>query len=300
MKKRILLILLCVLLLSGCTKQLKDSNDKVVVNKATGQVMTENIICQPTDKKVIKSYEKNGVKIDKLPKCDNFTPITKYEGLWTSIFVKPLAWVIIKIGFVVKNYALALIVACIIIRTILYPVTKKTAMQSELLKKAQPELNKLEKKYQGKNSQEDQTKKAQEMMMIYQKYKINPLGGCILAIVQLPLLFAFYEAILRTPAIFEEKFITLQLGTTPLIGIKSGNIAYLILVILIMVTTYFSFRKTLKDQSAMAKQMKITLYFMLAIILYASLTMSSALGIYWITSSLFTIIQNKLVERKKV
>ena len=58
------------------------------------------------------------------------------------------------------------------------PVTKKTAVQSELIKQAQPELAKLEKKYQGKDSQEDQTKKAQEMMLIYQKLKalenINP------------------------------------------------------------------------------------------------------------------------------
>ena len=47
-------------------------------------------------------------------------------------------------------------------------------MQSELLKKAQPEINKLEKKYENKTSAEDQNKKAQEMMLIYQKYKINP------------------------------------------------------------------------------------------------------------------------------
>ena len=49
-------------------------------------------------------------------------------------------------------------------------------MQSELMKRAQPELAKLEKKYAGKDSQEDQTRKAQEMMMIYQKYKINPVS----------------------------------------------------------------------------------------------------------------------------
>ena len=51
------------------------------------------------------------------------------------------------------------------------PITKKTAVQSELIKKAQPELDKLEKKYKGKDSQEDQTRKAQEMLMIYQKYQ---------------------------------------------------------------------------------------------------------------------------------
>ena len=299
MKKKILLIFMCVLLLTGCTKSMQDDDGKIVRNEKTGQTITENIICKPTDKDIVNIYEENGKKIDNLPKCENFSPIGNYEGLWTSLFVKPLAWVIIQIGTLLGNYGLALIVACLIIRLLLYPVTKKTAMQSELLKQANPELEKLEKKYRGKTSQEDQTKKAQEMMLIYQKYKINPIGGCLLAFIQLPLLFAFYEAILRTPVIFEEKFLGLELGRTPLNAITGGQYIYIILIILILLTTYILFRKTMQDQSQMAQQMKFTLYFMLVFILIASFTLTTALGIYWITSSVFTILQNYLVERKK-
>lgn len=299
MKKKILLIFMCVLLLTGCTKSMQDDDGKIVRNEKTGQTITENIICKPTDKDIVNIYEENGKKIDNLPKCENFSPIGNYEGLWTSLFVKPLAWVIIQIGTLLGNYGLALIVACLIIRLLLYPVTKKTAMQSELLKQANPELEKLEKKYRGKTSQEDQTKKAQEMMLIYQKYKINPIGGCLLAFIQLPLLFAFYEAILRTPVIFEEKFLGLELGRTPLNAITGGQYIYIILIVLILLTTYISFRKTMQDQSQMAQQMKFTLYFMLVFILIASFTLTTALGIYWITSSVFTILQNYLVERKK-
>ena len=299
MKKKILLIFMCVLLLTGCTKSMQDDDGKIVRNEKTGQTITENIICKPTDKDIVNIYEENGKKIDNLPKCENFSPIGNYEGLWTSLFVKPLAWVIIQIGTLLGNYGLALIVACLIIRLLLYPVTKKTAMQSELLNQANPELEKLEKKYRGKTSQEDQTKKAQEMMLIYQKYKINPIGGCLLAFIQLPLLFAFYEAILRTPVIFEEKFLGLELGRTPLNAITGGQYIYIILIILILLTTYISFRKTMQDQSQMAQQMKFTLYFMLVFILIASFTLTTALGIYWITSSVFTILQNYLVERKK-
>ena len=288
--QKILLIILCVFLLTGCTKILKDSNNKVVRNQETGQTITENIICRPTNKNTIKIYEKNKVDINKLPKCNNFSPLNNYEGLWTSIFVKPLAWLIIKIGVFCKNYGLALVITCLLIRLLLYPFTKKTAMQSELIKKAQPELQKLEEKYANKKSTEDQNKKAQEMMLIYQKYKINPVAGCLLAFIQLPLLLAFYEAINRTPAIFEDKFLFFELGKTPWVGIKNGEYIYIVLVILIFVATLFSFRKTLKDQSASpAMNMKTTLYFMLAIITYSSFTLASAVGIYWITSNLFTI-----------
>lgn len=299
--KKILIILMCVFLLSGCTKQLKDEDNNVVTNKATGQSITENIICKPTNKDVIKIYKENDVDISKLPSCNNFTPLKNYEGLWTSIFVKPLAWVILQIGGILNNYGLSIIITCLLIRLILMPITQKTAMQSELIKKAQPELEKLEKKYKGKDSQEEQAKKAQEMMLIYQKYKINPLSGCLLSFIQLPLLLAFLEAINRTPALFENNFLVFQMGTTPWVGIfENNNYWYILLIVLIIGTTFISFRKTLKDQSGpTANQMKYTIYFMLAMISIASLTLPAALGIYWITSSLFTIFQNIYVERKK-
>ena len=299
-KRKIALLLLCLSLLTGCTKMLKDSDNQVVKNDITGQTITENVICRPTDESTLKIYEEYEVNIDKLPTCNEFTPLSNYEGLWTSIFVKPLAWVIIKVGLLVKNYGLALIITCLLIRLALYPLTKKTAMQSELIKKAQPELAKLEKKYENKTSAEDQNRKAQEMMMVYQKYKINPVSGCLLSFVQLPLLFAFYEAINRTPAIFEDTFLGFELGKTPWVAMQNGEYIYLLLVVLIFLATLVSFRKTLKDQTNQGVNMKGTIYFMLALITYSSFTIASGVGIYWITSNLFTIAQNLIVERKKV
>lgn len=300
--KKILIILSCFMLLTGCTKNLKDSDGKVITNEKTGQSITKNIICKPTDEEVISIYEENKVKLSKLPDCEDFSPLNNYEGLWTSIFVKPLAWVILKIGKILNSYGASIIITCLLIRLFLMPITQKTAIQSELIKKAQPELEKLEKKYKGQeNNQEAQAKKAQEMMLIYQKYQINPISGCLLSFIQIPLLFAFLEAINRTPALFENDFLSLQMGTTPWVGIfQNHNYWYLLLLALIIGTTFLSFRKTLKDQSgAAASQMKYTIYFMLAMVSVASLTLPTALGIYWITSSTFTILQNIYVERKK-
>ena len=299
-KKKIILILISVFMLTGCTTVLKDKDNKTVVDKETGQSITENIICKPTNENVIKLYEDNEVDINDLPSCDEFNPVSKYEGLWTTFFVKPLAWVIIQIGNLVNSYGLSIIITALLIRLVLMPITKKTAMQSENMKQAQPEIEKLEKKYKGKESQEDQMRKTQEMLAIYQKYQINPVSGCLLAFIQLPLLFAFLEAINRTPAIFESKFLGLQMATTTLVGIENGNYIYILFIILILGTTYLSFKKTLKDQTAAAAQMKYTIYIMLVIIFIGSLTLPTALGIYWITSSTFTIFQNIWVERKKV
>lgn len=305
---KILLLILSLAMLTGCTKTLTGEDKKPVKYEETGKALTENVLCRPTDENVVNIYKENNVDIDKLPKCETFKPFSEYEGLWTTIFVKPLAWAIINIGLLLEKIGLgkglangfAIVISCLIIRLILYPLTRKTAMQSEKLKEVQPQLEKLEKKYKDKTSEEDQKRKAEEMMAIYSKNKINPLSSCLLSFIQIPLLFAFLEAINRTPVIFENKFLKLDMGTTISHGIMSNLwYAYIIFLLLILATSYFSFRKTLKDQTAMAKQMKGTIYFMLAMILVAAFSLPVALGIYWITSSLFTILQNMLVERKK-
>lgn len=305
---KILLLILSLAILTGCTKTLTGEDKKPVKYEETGKALTENVLCRPTDENVVNIYKENNVDIDKLPKCETFKPFSEYEGLWTTIFVKPLAWAIINIGLLLEKIGLgkglangfAIVISCLVIRLILYPLTRKTAMQSEKLKEVQPQLEKLEKKYKDKTSEEDQKRKAEEMMAIYSKNKINPLSSCLLSFIQIPLLFAFLEAINRTPVIFENKFLKLDMGTTISHGIMSNLwYAYIIFLLLILATSYFSFRKTLKDQTAMAKQMKGTIYFMLAMILVAAFSLPVALGIYWITSSLFTILQNMLVERKK-
>ena len=304
---KVLFIFLLVLSLSGCTQPLRTSKKKTVTNPKTGQSITANILCKPTDKTTLKIYKENkkilkkdyNIEIDKLPECKNYKVMANgYEGLWTSFFVQPLAWIILKLGTIIKSCGLSLIIVSIIIRFILFPFTKKMAMQSELMKKAQKDMQRIEKKYEGKNDQESMMKKSQEMSMVYKKHGINPMTSCLVSFIQIPLLFAFFEAINRTPAIFEEKFLFLQLGTTPVVGLQNGNIMYALLVILIGATTYFSFKMNAQDMGT-NNQMKSMPIMMTGMIIFMGLFMSSALGIYWITTNVFTICQNIMVRRSK-
>lgn len=299
-KKKIIIILLLLLLTTGCTKNLTDKKNNPVKNEVTGQNLTENILCKPSNENVMKIYEKNGVNIKKLPTCDNFKINSgKYEGLWTSIFVKPLAFVLLKLGETVGNYAVSLIIISLIIRLIAFPFTKKTAMQSELLKKAQPEITRIQNKYKDKQDQESLTRQSQEMMAVYKKYNISPMSGCLFSMIQLPLFIAFFEAVQRTPAIFEGKFLGLQLGTTPMVGLTtSGIITYIILMILIAATTFYSFKMNMSGNS-LDPSMKMMPVMMSVMIIITALFMPSALGIYWVTTNLFTIFQNISVKRSK-
>ena len=299
-KIKLIIVLVLLLITTGCTTTLTDKDKKPVKNEVTGQNLTKNIICQPTNKETIKIYKENGVKVDKLPKCENFKITSgKYEGLWTSLFVKPLAFVLIFFGKNVGNYAVSLIILTLIIRLLAYPVTKKTALQSELIKKAQPELDRLKNKYKNKTDQESMMKQQQEMMMIYKKPNINPLSGCLFSFLQLPLFIAFFEAVQRTPAIFEDKFLTLQLGTTPSVGIFTSNwLAYAIIILLIGGSTYYSLRMN-STANMTDPTMKMMPTMMTVMLVLTGIFMPSGLGIYWVTSNIFTIVQNIIVKRSK-
>lgn len=301
-KKKIILltILLMMLTLTGCTKNLKGSDKKIVQNPNTGQTLVENILCRPENEETINLYIENKVDIEKLPKCEEFG-ITSggYDGIWTTIFVKPLVWVLIKIGLLVKNYGLSVIIVTLLIRLIMMPLTKKTAMQSENMKAAQSELEKLERKYKNKNDQESMIQKSQEMMIIYKKHNINPMSGCLFSLIQIPLFFAFYEAINRLPVLFEEKFLGFDLGMSPYTAMTKGDFKYLIFVALVILVTYYSFKlnKTASMGQDQEKQMKMMTNMSVIFISIASFTLSPGIALYWIFNSGFTVLQNLLVKR---
>ncbi|MGM9849861.1 MAG: membrane protein insertase YidC [Bacilli bacterium] len=298
---KIITTLFLAISLTGCTKILKDGKQPVQ-NPETGQNLVSNILCQPEEKTTIDIYKEHDFDLEKLPKCKDFKINSNgYEGLWTTLFVKPLARILLLTGGLVKNYGLAVVLLTLVIRALLLPVTKKTAMQSENMKKAKPKLDKLEQKYKGKTDQESMMQKSQEMMLIYKENNINPLSGCLFSLIQIPLFFAFYEALNRLPAIFEENFLGFQLGTSPLTAFKTGHWLYIIFPILVCLATFFSFKlnATASMSSEQEQQMKMMMNISIVFITIASFTMSTGIELYWIFNSGFTVIQNLLVKRSK-
>ena len=305
-KKLIVLLIALVLLSSGCTKYLSDNDNKRITNEETGQAITSNILCLPEDEDLLKIYQENkdsmAVDYDSLKPCSEYSPNNiAYAGLWETIFIKPLAWIIIKLGIFIGNYGISVMLLGLIIRLILLPFTKKSLTQSESMKKIQPEIQAIQRKYENMQNQDQTTQMqmSQEIMAVYKKYGVNPAGGCVTAFIQLPILLAFYEAIQRVPAIFEETLLTLQLGTSPLVGIKNGNYLYIAIIALIIVTTYFSFKNSMSmgGNDEQAKQMNMMMKVMLVFISIASLSLPSALGLYWIVSNGFMIVQNFIIKK---
>ncbi len=302
---KIFILLISIILLTGCTKTLK-VKDKIIKYDKTGQTLTSNILCQPEEEELKELYIKYDkhlqVKMGDLPTCKKFTPNKlKYKSLWESLFVKPLGYLILKFGYLIDSMAISVMAIGLLIRIILIPVQNKSIKQSENMKKAQPELMKIEKKYANRDDNEALMAKSQETMMLYKKYGINPLSGCLLAFIQLPLFFAFLEAINRVPAIFEGSFLGMNLGMTPSTGIAQKKYIYIILVVLIILTTYLSFKKTMSSQNGQSpetqQQMKMMFVFMIVMISFASLSLPTAIALYWIATNGFAIIQSVIVQK---
>ena len=309
MKKHKLLIIvsiIIILLSTGCTKQIRDGK-KVITNKETGQTLTSNILCKPSDEKLYADYEKYNskltVKLEELPSCKKFKVSSlKYNSLWESIFVKPLAYIILKLGYFIKDMGISVMLIGLLIRVLLMPFQINTVKQSEAMKKLQPEIAKIEKKYANKNDNESLMAKSQETMLLYKKYKINPISGCLMALIQLPIFFAFLEAINRVPAIFEGNFLntSIKLGMTPGTALAQKNYIYILIILLIILTTYLSFKNASMSQDQnndMGQQMKMMSAFMIVIVSFASLSLPTAIGLYWIVTNGFAVIQNSIIKK---
>ena len=301
--KKYVVVVFTILLLTGCGSAIKNKDKKVEIYKPTGQTLQNNILCRPTKKDLIELYNKYDkqlkVSMKKLPECKNFKiNSNKSKSLWEFLFVKPLAYIILKLGYAIKNFGLSVMIVGILIRVILLPFSKKSQLQSQNLQKATPEIKKLEIKYKDKTDSESLMQKSQETMMIYKKYGVNPLSGCLLAFIQLPLFFGFLQAINRVPAIFEGKFLGLSLGMTPSTGLSKGQYVYLILILLVLLTTYYSFKKTLNQTATTGQgQGKSMLIIMLIMIFVASFSLPTAIALYWIVTNAFIVVQNYIIDK---
>ena len=308
-KIMVLFLVLTVLLTSGCgaSNYIKDENKKIVQYEKTGQNLPNNILCQPNDKDLYELYNKYNdqlkVSLEELPKCDEFRVTTTGSGIWEFLFVKPLAFLILKLGYLVGNMGISLIIVGLLIRIILLPFSYKMQKQSKEMQKVQSEMQKLEYKYRGRDDRDAMMMKAQEMREIYKKHHVSPTGGCLLAFIQLPVFFAFLQAINRVPAIFDDKLFGFNLGMTPYVGLFQGNYWYILLIVLIAASTYFSFKYSMRQNSMNASgsqqmpDMSMMTNIMVVMIVMTSFSLTTALSFYWIVTYAFIAIQTYIFKR---
>src|SRR5436190_6336554 len=132
-------------------------------------------------------------------------------------FLKAIAWVLAQIYSVVPDLGVSIIVLTLLIMLLLYPLTAKQAKSMIAMQRVQPEIKKLQAKYKN-----DRQKLNEEMMKFYKENQINPLGGCLPLLLQMPIFIALFQTlrdnpkfIPHPPARFSQMYVDICGKTTP-------------------------------------------------------------------------------------
>ncbi|MFW5980187.1 MAG: YidC/Oxa1 family membrane protein insertase [Bacillota bacterium] len=197
-------------------------------------------------------------------------------------------WMVQALNFfngIVHNYGLAIIMFTLIIKFALLPLTIKQTKSMNEMQKIQPEMKKIQEKYD-----DDKEKQQQEMMKLYQEHGVNPAAGCLPMILQLAILIPLYRAILSLQdAMGDAAF--LWIG-----NITSGSLAEPdVALVIINAVAMFAQTYITQNISGSGGQSNKMMWIMPLFILFIGFQLPSALLLYWFTSTIFTGVQQYLI-----
>ncbi len=244
----------------------------------------------PTDLLPNKMVESNfklyyGPKdVTEMEKFGNDLPLS--FDLTLEEIAGPLLQLLLWIESHVGNYGVAIIILTIIVRLVLFPLTYRGSKSMKRMQQLQPRIKKLQEKY--KNNRE---KLGQEMMALYKKHKVNPVGGCLPMLLQLPIFFGLYSALSTAVELRHAPFYgwIQDLAAPDGLGITP---------ILMGISMYFMQKMT---PTGMMDPNHVKIMQMLPIIFTVfTFTFPSGLVLYWVTSNVLSLGQQYLINRIKV
>lgn len=238
------------------------------------------------------------------------------QSLWNTIFYEPIYNALIYIINTVTfgDVGFAIILLTIVVKLILSPLTKKSIKSQILMKKMEPELKKIKKDFPDKQEQ------AKKTFELYKKYGTNPFSGCLVVLLQLPVIFAlyyvFYKAIplgtgplyafIHAPEVLHTSFLGLieiqekSVALALLAGVSQFIQGYLATPIKpkteVIPAGSVIEPKTFQEQLSDSMQMNIR-YVLPVFIAFIAYQISAAVALYWIVSNVFTIVQEWYIRK---
>lgn len=204
---------------------------------------------------------------------------------WFSAIAKPLLYTLKFFHRYVGNYGIAIIIITVILKAIFFPLTHKSYKSMKGMQKIQPEMNKIREKY--KNDRDAMNK---AVMELYREHKVNPLGGCLPMIVQIPVFFALYKALM----------FSIELRHAPFffwITDLSDKDPYYVTPIIMGITMFVQQKMTPSQMDPVQQKMMLALP---VVFTFMFLSFPSGLVLYWLVNNILTIGQqmyiNKLVK----
>ncbi len=219
---------------------------------------------------------------------------------------------------IIPNYGVSIILLTIVVRLALFPLTVKQIKSMRRMQEIQPEIKKLQVKYKG-----DRQKLNEEVMKFYQENKVNPLGGCLPLLFQMPvfialtrLLYNIQNHVPRTGSLNkmygdicgiqtpkqcknpELSFIGMNLSKKASAVAGSDLTPYVILIVLVMATAYFQQQQSMKGQTSVQPQMQMIARIMPIFMGFISFTVPSGLTLYFVVGNVWQIGQQRFVYQR--
>ena len=241
------------------------------------------VVIQPHSTETLTSKLWTGPKLqNEMAQVADHLDLTVDYG-WAWFIAKPLFWLLTFIQQLVHNWGVAIICITLIVKAILYPLTKAQYTSMAKMRMLQPKLQEMRERFG-----DDRQRMSEEMMKLYRDEKVNPLGGCFPLLLQMPIFIALYWTFMEA----------VELRHAPFFGWiqdLSAQDPYYILPIL-MGASMFLLQKMSPTPAADPMQQKI-MNFMPLMFMAFFLWFPAGLVLYWLVSNLITIIQQQLIYR---
>ncbi len=226
--------------------------------------------------------------------------------LYTILFHQPLLNLLVffynTIAF--HDLGLSIIFLTILVRLILFPIFQKSVRTQTVMQYLQPKIKKIQ-----EDHKHDLKKQSETMMELYREHRVNPFSGFFLLIIQLPILIALYRVFMQplSAEVFSQLYTFIpapgELGHS-LLGLINLNEKSMVIVGLAVIAQYIqgqlSIRKT-KNEGKLdaAQRMTRNMIFISPVItLIFLMYLPAAVGLYWLTTTLFTIFQQSIVNKQ--
>lgn len=212
---------------------------------------------------------------------------------------------------ITHHYGISIILFTVIVKLAMYPLTQKQAKSMKEMQDVQPKVKAIQDKYKNNKQLMEQ-----KVMELYKEHKINPASGCLILLVQMPILFGLFQA-LRSPGkyVFSSEavykathmgFLWIKDLSVPDVYTVAGFAIPFILPLIAGITTYISSAmmsaKSEKSSSSakdpMQMNQKILLYLMPVMIYWWGRSFPAGLTLYWAVSNIFQIAQQYIVMKQ--
>lgn len=216
---------------------------------------------------------------------------------WFGFVARPVLALMNMMYKFIPNYGVAIILVTILIKLLFWPITQKGMKSMKNMQKLQPMLTKLREKYG-----DDKERMAKEQMQLYQTHKINPLGGCLPMVIQIPVFFALYRVLMQA---IELRHAPFMLWITDLsaperisLGFEIPYVGGLPLLTLLMGGSMFLQQKMTPTTAANPEMAKMMM-FMPVIFTFLFINFASGLVLYFFVNNLLQMAQQHFVNKDR-